>query len=85
MIFGAGQYAMQLLFQYPELKKNLLFFVDNNSVKWKMKFGNKEVKSPEILESLEEDVVVVICSMQNGMEINEQIKGIGIENHIIVL
>lgn len=85
VIFGAGQYAMQLLSQYPELKKNLLFFVDNNSVKWKMKFGNKEVKSPEILESLEEDVVVVICSMQNGMEINEQIKGIGIENHIMVL
>jgi len=85
VLFGSGQYAKQIVCSRPKLREQLLFFVDNNTVKQGSIIANKEIKAPVEILSLDDNVIICICSMKNGEDIKKQLIGMGIKQEIIVL
>lgn len=85
IIFGCGSYSMQILAEYPMLLEQVECFIDNNKEKTGMKFCGKSVKSPEVLNQVDKDTVIAVCSMRNSSDIVNQIRDMHIENEIVNL
>ena len=54
---------------------------DNNSARWGETFEGLEIKNPEELKDLPEDVTIFICNMYYR-EIEEQLREMGLKNPI---
>lgn len=83
VIWGTGSYVMSLIATTDLLKCNILGFVDNNKIKQGRKMYGYTIYSPEFLRNRE--CTILICSMLNGLEIQEQLKKMNIKNNAIVL
>lgn len=73
VVWGCGAYAMQIIEKYPAFAEKINFFVDSNTAKQGIYIGSKAVYSPECIDNSEE-TVIIICSMMNRDEIEEQVK-----------
>lgn len=85
VIFGTGSYTMQLLANFPQIKKNILFYSDNNSNKWGLTLDNKKVCAPDKILEVNGDVLILICSMLNSEDIFKQLENLGIKNNIVIM
>lgn len=80
MIWGIGSYVIQL-YETSLLKKcNIIAYVDNNPLKIGTTFGGKKVIAPSELYQLEGSIV--IYSMLNTVDIEEQIKSMGLPHKV---
>lgn len=80
LIWGIGSYVIQL-YETSLLKKcNIIAYVDNNPLKIGTTFGGKKVIAPSELYQLEGSIV--ICSMLNTVDIEEQIKSMGLPHKV---
>ncbi|MDE6055340.1 MAG: hypothetical protein K2G55_16635 [Lachnospiraceae bacterium] len=71
-IFGCGAYAMSIIKRYQALLEKIECFIDNNTAKQGQYIcGKKVLPASEIKNT--EDVVVVICSMLNAKDLEEQV------------
>lgn len=77
-LFGAGNMCRNYMKCYGE-KYPPLFTCDNNPKLWDTDFEGLKVKSPEALKSLPQNSGVIICNIFYR-EIEEQLRGMGIEN-----
>lgn len=83
-LWGTGSYTMYLLANIPELEEHINVFIDNNKSKWGMNICGKKVCGPDQLIGNGQDVIL-ICSMQNGQEIKNQIKEMGLNNKTYII
>ncbi|MCR4610945.1 MAG: hypothetical protein K5644_03510 [Lachnospiraceae bacterium] len=80
VLFGAGNMCRNYIKNYGK-EYPALFTCDNNSANWSKTFEGLEIKNPEELKSLPEDVTVFICNMYYT-EIEEQLRDMGLKNPI---
>lgn len=85
VIWGTGSYTLQLLREIPELEEHIAYFVDNNKLKQGKKIGNQMVYSPQQLLCEDECYFILICSMMNGKEIEEQINTMNLTNQYYII
>lgn len=85
VIFGTGSFTMQLLKEYPNLKEMVLFFVDNNTNKQGSILCGKEIKSVEAVKHILPEILILICSMRNSRDIEEQLRKMSISNRVVSL
>ncbi len=84
VVFGAGQYVSQILFERPGLIEKIDCFIDNNPEKQKRTImGKKIYPASELLNK--KGKVIVICSMLNSDDIEKQILEMGCKNDIVKL
>lgn len=74
VIWGGGQYAMQLLKKHPEFAEKVAYIVDGNSMRWGHYIAEKEICSPKRLLQDEENPLICICSMMNSQDILQELK-----------
>lgn len=85
VIWGGGQYTKQILERYQDLRKNLLYLVDNNTIRQGILIGDKEIFAPDKLYKEKECLTVCICSMNNAEDIRKQLQENCPKHKIIVL
>lgn len=81
VLFGAGNMCRNYILNYGE-EYPPLFTCDNNSANWGKTFEGLEIKNPEELKSLPDDVMVFICNMYYR-EIEDQLREMGLKNPIV--
>lgn len=80
VLFGAGNMCRNYMKCYGKGYKPM-FTCDNNKNIWGSTFEGLEVKNPEELKSLDEDVAIFICNIYYR-EIEEQLRSMGVKNPI---
>ena len=89
IIWGTGAFTQYILQNDPEIMDAVICFIDNNIEKQGKKLCGKIIYSSEYLShgsALEdEELLVLICSMQNGKEIAKQIEEININQKYLIL
>lgn len=66
VVWGGGNYALQMLSTMPELREKIRFFIDSNHNKVGRKIAGKEIKG---LDKMPKDgTLIVICSMNYADE-----------------
>lgn len=83
MIWGAGQYAVRLLATSRLGECNIVSFIDKDRRKQGTMLGATPVRSPEALRGHHGPIVV--CSALHSDEISSEIRGMGLDNEIVVL
>lgn len=78
VLFGAGNMCRNYMKNYGD-KYPPLFTCDNNSARWGEIFCGLEVKNPQVLRILPDDVCVFICNVYYR-EIEAQLKEYGVKN-----
>ena len=71
VLWGCGSFSIQLFAKYPDLKKSIVYAVDNNSKIQENGFEGLKVYSPK--ELFNNPYPVLICSMLNGKDIAKEI------------
>ncbi len=83
VLFGAGNlcrlYGKVFGTAYPPL-----FVCDNNKALWRQKIEGVEIRSPQALLALPEDCAIVICNVFHCRSIEDQLRGMGLKNPIVV-
>lgn len=86
IVWGAGNYAKQLLNNTSLNYCDIRAFIDNNSQKIGSKINGIEVKGTDTLrEILDENMCIIICSMLSANDIYLQIRNMDINNEIVIL
>lgn len=87
IVWGVGSLAMQLFGRYPDLLERVKYFVDNNTAKQGMVVCNKEICAPERINNEEENSIILICSIKNVDDIQEEIscRGWDMKNNVIII
>lgn len=89
VIWGTGNYASSLMQKYPELIKDVVFFIDNNKGRTGAMFYGRRVYTPEVLsatgEGISKNAVLLVCVMQAKDEIRGDIDSLKINNDVIFL
>ena len=80
VLFGAGNMCRNYLKLYGE-EYRPLFTCDNNKALWGTTVCGLEVKTPEALRDLPEDVPIIICNIYYR-QIEEQIRNMNLKNPI---
>ncbi len=80
VLFGAGNMCRNYMKNYGEAYPPL-FTCDNNPANWGKTFEGLEIKNPEELKNLPEDVSIFICNIYYR-QIEEQLKEMGLKNPI---
>lgn len=80
VLFGAGNMCRAYMKCYKDVCPPL-FTCDNNSKLWGSTFEDLEVKAPEELKNISDDIVIFICNMYYD-EIAEQLRSMGIKNKV---
>lgn len=84
VVFGAGQFISQILFERPKFIDKIDCFIDNNPEKQKRTIMGKRVYPvSELLNK--SGKLIVICSMLNSEDIERQIIEMGCKNEIMKL
>lgn len=84
VVFGVGCFLEWLLIQYPEVREQIIYCVDNNPSKQKESFLNLAVfSSDKICESVE--ATILVCSMLYAEDIVQQLNTMSVNNEIVVL
>ncbi len=83
VVWGTGSYSMGLAAETDLLGCRIQGFIDNNKIKQGRKMYGYPIYPPEFL--VDKEYMVLICSMLNGREIQEQMKSMGIKNDSIIL
>jgi 2-polyprenyl-3-methyl-5-hydroxy-6-metoxy-1,4-benzoquinol methylase len=83
IVWGAGQNTLRLLSNSPLNKCNLVAFVDKDSKKQGLMFGNITIHSPEIIKGY--NGYIIVSSALHSGEIVEEIRNMGLKNKVIVL
>lgn len=78
VLFGAGNMCRNYMKNYGD-KYPPLFTCDNNSARWGEIFCGLEIKNPEVLRHLPDDVCVFICNVYYR-EIEAQLRELGVKN-----
>lgn len=78
VLFGAGNMCRNYMKNYGE-KYPPLFTCDNNSARWGESFCGLEIKNPQVLRELPDDVCVFICNVYYR-EIEAQLRELGVKN-----
>ncbi|MCR5544966.1 MAG: TIM barrel protein, partial [Lachnospiraceae bacterium] len=81
VLFGAGNMCRNYMKNYGE-KYPPLYTCDNNRANWGKTFEGLEIKNPEELKQLPENVAVFICNVYYR-EIETQLKEMGLKNPIV--
>jgi len=64
VIFGTGQFALNVIKMCEILQISILFCVDNNKLRWGEEINDIPVKPPmSLLDTYSEDVIILIASM----------------------
>ncbi len=82
-VWGTGAYSMNLAAETDLLGCRIQGFIDNNKLKQGREMYGYPVYPPEFLEGKE--YMVLICSMLDGPEIQEQLESMGTKNDSIIL
>lgn len=86
ILWGCGNYAMQLWSDTNLKNCNIQFCVDNNPKKVGRTINGKNVYSADLVNNkIEDNMTILICSMLNGTDIEKQIRDMGINASVIVL
>ena len=80
VLFGAGNMCRNYMKNYGK-DYPPLYTCDNNSANWGNTFEGLEIKNPEELKNLDEDVTIFICNMYYS-EIDAQLREMGLKNPI---
>ena len=80
VLFGAGNMCRSYMKNYGK-EYPPRYTCDNNSARWGETFEGLEIKNPEELKDLPEDVTIFICNMYYR-EIEEQLREMGLKNPI---
>ena len=83
VIWGAGQYASRLLSNTSLSRCRIRFFVDRDAKKQGGHLGSVPVLAPSALAGHVGPVVV--CAALHSAEIKAEIRGMGLQNEIVVL
>lgn len=78
VLFGAGNMCRNYMKNYGD-KYPPLFTCDNNSARWGEMFCGLEIKNPQVLRDLPDDVCVFICNVYYR-EIEAQLRELGVKN-----
>lgn len=78
VLFGAGNMCRNYMKNYGD-KYPPLFTCDNNSARWGEMFCGLEIKNPQVLRDLPDDVCVFICNVYYR-EIEAQLRDLGVKN-----
>lgn len=76
---------MQLLRNLPELEDRVAYFVDNNAMKVGTKLLGKEIFSFSKLKEDDSLYPILICSMKNAKDIENQMKESKIKNNYLII
>lgn len=71
--------------KFPELQKDIVFFIDNNEMKQGLELENRKICPPSVLLDMKENYPILICSMMNSEDIVKQIEQMKIQNQYYVL
>ena len=85
VIWGTGALAMWLIQRAPDIKEKIICFLDNNKEKQGTYFCEKPICGSEVLLKMDQEVTIVICSMQSSEEIVNQIVEMNLKNEYFVL
>lgn len=80
IVWGTGALAMQMIADIPEMIEKTMYFVDNNTIKYSMKFCGKPIYPPNQLMKENTLCPIIILSMMNAEDIVKQIHDMNIEN-----
>lgn len=80
IIFGVGSMAGDYLDKYAWLK-DILFLVDNNVDKQGTSYKGYIVKSPKEIQQYRGKASVLICNLEHEIEIEKQLKSMGITEY----
>lgn len=80
VLFGAGNMCRNYIKNYGK-EYPPRYTCDNNSARWGETFEGLEIKNPEELKDLPEDVTIFICNMYYR-EIEAQLRNMGLKNPI---
>ncbi|MCL2399030.1 MAG: hypothetical protein FWC91_04695 [Defluviitaleaceae bacterium] len=75
--FGASNHVAEIKAVLAEHKLQIDYIVDNDFWKWGKNYCNIPVRSPYNLQGLQDEIVVLICTMR-PFAIEKQLKKIGI-------
>ena len=84
IVFGVGCFLEWLLICYPEVRRQIVFCVDNNPSKQGKAFSSLEVFSSDKIKE-NEDATVLVCSMLYSSDIVKQLQSMNVSNPVIVL
>lgn len=84
IIFGVGQLLEWILVNYPQIKNNILFMVDNNIGKQGSLFAGKSIVAPINIKH-HQKCKVVVCSMLYSNDIVAQLSEMNVDNEIVVI
>lgn len=82
-IWGTGSYAMSLMAETDLSECHIKGFIDNNKIRQGRKMYGYQIYAPEFLQ--DKSFTVLICSMHNGGQIQEQIESMNTKNDVIIL
>lgn len=85
VVWGTGSYCMQLLGKMTNIEDKISFFIDNNSAKWGQTIQGIKIHRPDKLLADKHKYPILICSIQNSIEIQNQIKSMNISNKCILM
>lgn len=83
VIWGTGSFVMNLFATTSLRQCNIDCFVDNNKIKQGRQMFGYDILPPDCLK--DRKCTILVCSMQYGERIREQIEGMHTENTVIVL
>ena len=80
VVWGGGNYALQMLSTVPEIKEKISFFIDSNHNKIGRKIAGKEIKGIDRMPK--DGTLIVICSMNYADEMADECRKRGVRYYI---